>query len=255
MNKPLAVPAADREVKASDNQPDPFGAVQIHIEDLLTEARNFADGDPVSTEGQAETVSRLIDDLRKAEKAADDVRKAEVAPLDEQRDAIQARYNVYIAPLKNKTPGKVALALEALKKALAPWLAAIEAENERKAAEARAEAARAAEEAATAMRAAQASTDLSAREAAEELVTQARQAGRTATQAAGAKAHAGGGERNMGLRDNFQPKLTDGFEALKYYWGRRRPELEAFALTLAQADVRAGVRTIPGFEITNERRL
>lgn len=256
MANTLTAPASDRVVSAADNgAPDPFGAITAHIEDTLTEARNFADGTAIENQAQADAVSRLIDDLRKADKVADEARVKEAAPFNEEVAAIQARYNVYIAPLKNRTPGKIPLAIEALKKTLAPWLAAIEAENARKAAEARREAEAKAQAAADAVRAAQAASDLVARENAEALVQEARAAETQANRAEATKAHATGGERAVGLRDNWIPKLTDGQAALRHYWTTNRPALEAFALDLAKTDVRAGKRQIPGFEVVNERRI
>jgi hypothetical protein len=50
-------------------------------------------------------------------------------PFKVKLDEIQARYNVYIAPTKNKVPGKVPVAMEALKAALKPFLDKLEAEQ------------------------------------------------------------------------------------------------------------------------------
>src|SRR3546814_9134426 len=54
----------------------------------------------------------------------------EKRPLDEQIAAIQARYNVYIAPLKNKQPGSVSKAVAALGSLLTVWLNKLEAEKQ-----------------------------------------------------------------------------------------------------------------------------
>jgi hypothetical protein len=234
--------------------PDPFGAISAHVEDLYTEAKNWADGTPITTQAQADEVSRLIDELRKAAKAADDARIAEKKPLDDQVAAVQAKWGALIADTKGKR-GLTVLALEACKAALRPWLEAIEDENRRKAEEARQAARRAADEAAEAMQAARATSDLEARERAEELAAQAKAAETSAARAESAKAHAIGGERAMGLRDNWIPKLVDGQAALRHYWQANRPALEDFALGLARVDVRSGKRHIPGFEVVNDRRV
>lgn len=234
--------------------PDAFGAISAHVQDLYTEAKNWADGSVIESQAQADEVSRLIDELRKAAKVADDARIAEKKPLDDQVTAIQTKWGELIADTKGKR-GLTVLALEACKAALRPWLEAVEAENRRRAAEARQAAQRAADEAAEAVRAAQATSDLEARERAELLVTDARAAESQATRAETAKAHATGGDRAMGLRDNWIPKLIDGQAALRHYWGANREALEAFALDLARADVRAGKRAIPGFDVVNERRI
>jgi 5'-deoxynucleotidase YfbR-like HD superfamily hydrolase len=60
--------------------------------------------------------------LRAGEAAAEAERLKEKAPLDKQIADIQDRYNEYIAPLKNKKPGKVPMAVSALKALLTPYL-------------------------------------------------------------------------------------------------------------------------------------
>lgn len=239
-----------------NNPPEvtPYEAVRVHIEDLLVEARNWADGAVAESQPQADAIARLIEDFRKAEKAADDARKEEVRPLDEQRDAIQARYNLYIAPLKNKQPGKIPLAMNALKAALNPWL--IKLEDERRAREeaARKEAEEKARIAAEAMRAAEAS-NLTAREEAEALLADANAAQAHANKAAKDKAHAKGEGRAIGLRSYFTPVMTNAQDALKHYVATRPDDVRAFLLRLAEEDVRCGKRTIPGFEINEEKKV
>lgn len=232
----------------------PYEAVALHIEDLLTEARNWADGAAIENAAQAKAVARLIDDLRAAEKAAEEARKAEVAPLDEVRDAIQARFNVYIAPLKNKTPGKIPLAMAALKATQTPWLQKLEDEQRAIAEAARAEAEAAAKVAAEAMRQADAG-NLAEREAAEALVADAERAAADAKRAEGAKAHAKGDGKAMGLRSYFTPVMIEPREALRHYLVQRSEEVKAFLTTLAAQDVASGKRQIPGFRVDEERRV
>src|ERR1035438_2770785 len=112
MTKPAQVPAADRAVSVKDNQPDPFEAHKLNIEGLYMEAKNWLDGEPIANEAQAEKVQTLLRMIQEAEKAADDSRVIEKKPLDEAIAAIQDRYNPLIAPIKNKKPGKCALAIE-----------------------------------------------------------------------------------------------------------------------------------------------
>lgn len=115
----------------------PFDAVKVNMEDYLTEARNWADGKAVENQAQADEISRLIEDLRLAADAADKVRIAEKKPLDDAIDEIQGRYNPYIAGIKAKVkdPGKVAVAIDALKSTLKVYLDA-EAAKQAAAAEA-----------------------------------------------------------------------------------------------------------------------
>lgn len=248
--------AANPRAVIGANKPPltPYEAVALHIEDLLIEARNWADGQAVETPAQADAVARLIDDLRAAERAADDARKAEVAPLDEARDVIQAKFNVYIAPLKNKTPGKIPLAMAALKAAQTPWLQKLEDEQRAKAEAARAQAEAAAKTAAEAMRAADAS-NLAAREAAELLVAKAERAAADAKHAEGLKAHAKGDGKAMRLRSYFTPVMIEPREALRHYLIARTDDVKAFLLRLAVEDVAAGKRQIPGFRVDEDRRV
>jgi hypothetical protein len=212
----------------------------------LTEARNWLDGQGVQTQTEADGVSRLLDDLRKAYKAADAARKEEARPFDEGKAEVQARYNPI---LKAAETGA-----DACKKALAPYLQKLETEKQAQAEAKRREAEEAAAKAAEAARLADAA-NLEQREAALALVAKAEEAERAAKAAEQSKAHAKGGERAAGLRSYFKPVLTDGQLALAHYWRTNRAALEAFALDLATKDVQAGKRQIPGFDVIEERRV
>lgn len=234
--------------------PTPYEAVKSRIEDLLVEARNWADGAKVENAEQADTIARVIEQLRLAERAADDARKDEVKPLDDQRDTIQARYNVYIAPLKNKQPGKIPLAIASLKATPAPWLQKLDDERREREEAARAEAAEKARIAAAALMAAQAS-DLSAQEDVGDLLKQADIAAAQARRAANDKAQARGDGRAIGLRSYFSPVMVDARLALKHYAATNPEAVKAALQALAAADVAAGKRQIPGFNIIEERRV
>ncbi|WP_300573479.1 hypothetical protein [Phenylobacterium sp.] len=231
-----------------------FEAIKVNIEDLLVEARNWADGVAVENQAQADEIARLIEDLRDAEGAADEARKAEVKPLDDARDAIQTRYNLYIAPLKNKKPGKVPLAVSALKTTLDAWLIKLDDERRERAAVAKAKADKLAEEAAAAMRAS-VPEDFGAREAAEEKVAEAQAAATVAKQISTARVHAHGGNRAIGLRTHWVPALATPKDALIHYLNTRPDDIKAFLLELAVKDVAEGKRAIPGFTITEERKV
>ena len=227
-------------------EPSPFEAVRTHIDDLLTEARNWLDGQGVETQTEADAVSVLLDELRKGYKAADAARKEEAKPFDDGKAEVQARYNPI---LKAAETGA-----DACKKALAPYLQKLEDEKRAQAEAKRREAEEAAAKAAEAARLADAA-NLEQRELAEALVAKAAEAERAAKAAEQSKAHAKGGERAAGLRSYFKPVLTDGQAALTHYWRTNRAALEAFALDLAAKDVQAGKRQIPGFDVIEERRV
>jgi hypothetical protein len=232
----------------------PFDLIADHLEDLIAEARNFADGEPVSNQGQADAVSALIEDLRLAAKDADAERVRENKPHDDAKAAVQAKYAPLIADPKNKNPGKVWKAIDALKACLQPYLAKLDAEKREAERVAREAADKAARDAADAMRAA-AADDLQAREEAEALIADAEAAQKAAKAAAGDKAHATGGSRAMGLRSVWKAELKDAQIAAGFFWKRDPSVFNAFLQKLADEDVRAGKRSIPGFDVTEARVL
>lgn len=234
-------------------EPTPFEMSEVEIGDLYAEAKNFLDGDPITSQAMADAVSKLIDDLRKAANLADERRKKENEPFDEGKAEVQARYAPLIADTKT-TKGKAVLAIDIAKKALAPWLQKLEDEKRAAAEAARKVAEEAARKAQEALRTSRVD-DLAEREKAEALLRQAEVASAAATHAENDKAHAKGGTRAMGLRSVWRAEMTDGREAAAHYWRTRRADVDAFFQGLADADVRAGKRTIPGFSITEQRVL
>jgi hypothetical protein len=233
-----------------NNPPElsPFEAVQQEISDLFLEATNWADGTPIESDEQDAEVGRLIEKIRAAAKKAEALRVAEKKPLDDQVKAIQERYNVLIGDKK----GKAALALDALKKVLAPWLKAKAdaiAVHQRLAREAADAATIAAREAMQAS----APTDLAARAAAEDLVQAAKVAARDASQADKLKPQSVGGERAIGLRTVWKVVQEDSAAALRHYRHVKPEALKAWLQEQAEFDVRAGKHEIPGFKITSEK--
>lgn len=231
----------------------PYESVKIHIEDLVLEARNWADGNKVENQAQADDVSRLIEDIRLAVRAADEARVKENEPFDLGKAEVQERYGALIADTKTKK-GVAVLAMDSLKAALKPFLDAEKARKDDEAAEARRIAEEAQRAAAEAMGAA-AAHNLEAREEAESLLEAARLAGKIANRAANDKAHANGGSRAMGLRTHYRAEITDSKACLIHYATTRRADLLEFLLGLAQADVDAKRRQIPGVTIHEETRL
>lgn len=222
---------------------DPATLFAEEVEDLLLEARNYLDGEPIANEQQAEAVSSLINRLRRVSKDADEARKAEKKPHDDAAKAVQAKWTPLIS--------KAELATTTAKQALAPWLQKLEEQHHHEADLARAEAERLAQIAAEAH--AKASGNLEAIEDAERLLKAAAGAQQYAAKAEKQKAHARGGERAIGLVDRFTPELTDACAALKHYREHQPAALKAWLVEQAEADVRAGARSIPGFDIHHDR--
>ena len=213
------------------------------IDDLMLEARNWLDGEPITNEQQAEAVSSLLNRLRRVSKDADEARTTEKQPHLEAGRAVDAKWKPIIS--------KADLAASTAKQALAPWLQKIEQDQRAAAEAARVEADRLAEIARQAHQSAGA--DLQANEDAERLMKAASAAEKDAGRAEKQKAHATGGERAIGLVDVFTPVLSDPVEALKHYRSTRPDALKAFLLDLAEKDVRSGCRSIPGFTINHDR--
>lgn len=239
-------------IHLKNEPPTPFDAHRINLDDLLVEARNWADGEPAATQAQVDEIARLIDDLNAGAKAMEAERLVEKRPLDDQIQAIQDRYNVYLAPLKNKAPGKVPTAIDALNAAKRPFLLALEEALEAKRKQAREEAEKAAREAAEAARQANAAS-LEEREAVDAKIKAAEDAQRAAKIADNAKAHAHGGGRAQGLRTRVLAEVTDLDAAVRHYWSENRPAFAELIQKLADDDARQNRRAAKGVTFREER--
>ncbi|MBB4797970.1 hypothetical protein HNP32_001694 [Brevundimonas bullata] len=240
-------------IHLKNEPPTPFDAHRINLDDLLVEARNWADGEPAATQAQVDEIARLIDDLNAGAKAMEAERVAEKKPLDEAVKEIQDRYNVYLAPLSNKTvKGKVPLAIDALNAAKRPFLVAREAELEAARSAARAEAEAAAQAAAEAARKSNAA-DLEQREAVDAKIKAAEDAQRAAKIADNARAHAHGGGRAQGLRTRVLAEVTDLDAAVRHYWTESRPAFADLIQKLADDDARQNRRAAKGVTFREER--
>ncbi|MEZ2132498.1 MULTISPECIES: hypothetical protein [unclassified Sinorhizobium] len=219
----------------------PFDLVSAEINDLFDEAKNWADGEPITSSEMHDAIDNLRTQIHEAGKRADVLRVEEKKPLDEQVKAIQDRYNVYIQPKR----GKVDMAKSALDALLTPWRTKVAAEKA-------AEAARVAKEAEDARLAAQeairsSSGNLAAREEAEELLADAKRLERSAGRANKAAT------TGLGLRTVWRAELVDEEAAMEWCWARAKEEVLAVAQRNAEEQVRAGARAVPGFRIFDER--
>lgn len=233
-----------------NNPPEatPFDLSAAESEDLVLEAKNWLDGSGVNSEADAEGVSKLLDMARKGSKRADEARKAEKRPHDDAGKAVQAKWAPVIS--------RYTLTEDTCKQALAPYLRKKDDEQKAIAAEARR---KADEEAAAAVEAIRASrqgeADLEAREQAERQLEQAKQSEADARRAEGAKAHAKGGTRAVGLRTVWKSEVTDANAFARWVWTNRNDELLTFLADLARREVHGGMRAIPGVTITEEKVL
>ena len=219
-----------------NNQP-PHVAIFSEIEDLYEEAKNFADGEPIDSQELADAITKLRESIHDAGKKADALRVEEKKPLDDAVAAVQAKYNPYIQPKR----GKVDKAKAALDDLLTPWRTRIAQEKAAEAAKAAAEAEAARLAAQEAIRAS--SGNLAAREEAEELLADAKKLERTAKRAD--KAATVG----TGLRTIWKAEIVDIEQALDWYYGERPEAFRELIQSMADADVRNGVRKIQGFRV------
>ena len=235
-----------------------WGAIQAHLDDLLIEAGNWGDGVAIESQAQADTVSRLMRDLQDGARAADTARVEEKRPLDEQVAEIQDRYNAYIAPLKNRTPGKVSKAVAALSNALGAWMRKLDDEKRARERAAAADAAKAAAEALAARAEAKQTTDISAMDKADDKLAEAEALLKQAKGVAAEKVQSSGGAgyRAVGLRSFWTAEMIEGKggDALRHYLATKPERIRAFLQELADEDVRRGARAIPGFVVREDRR-
>lgn len=226
---------------AGHNSPPPLESWSLHIEELMANAQQFLDGEPIIDQAQADNVGTLLSMLREARQGADQQRKVEKKPHDDAGKAVQASW----MPLLDR----VGMAEDVAKRALAPFLAAKEAEQRRIAEQARKDA----QAAAAAAQAARNAQDLAGREEAERLAKLAAQAERSASKADKAKPLAAGGGRSVSLRSVWTAALVNPAQALKFYREQQPEGLKAWLVEQANKDVRSGARSISGFTITEER--
>jgi hypothetical protein len=232
-------------------EPTPFELSKEAISSLFEEAKNWLDGDPISTQGQADEVQKLLRMIQAAEKEADERRVKENEPFDAGKAEVQARYAPLIANTKT-TKGLTVMAIDACKKALAPWLIKIDEENRAKAEALRKEAEEKQRIAMEAMR--QRDGDLEASVKAEALVQEAKRAETEARRADSAKASAKGEGRAVTLRDYYTPEITDATAFARHVWLTHRSDMEIFLDGMAAKLVASGVHTIPGVTVHHERR-
>lgn len=224
----------------------PQEQAEAEIGNLYSEISLWLDRGPIPDQQVADGVTNLLNDVREAVKRADAARKVEKEPHDKAAKAVDAVYKPII------TKGNAAA--DACKSALTVWLRKIEAERCRDAEAKRLEAERMKAEAEVAIRAS--SGNLAAREEAEQRLKDAKTADRIAGKAEKATATAGTGElgRAVSLRTVHVVELTNPSAALAHYKATAPGDLKQFLTTLAERDVRAGKRSIPGFAVREEKK-
>lgn len=216
------------------NNPPPFEAFSLHVEELFATVSDTTAGAAVETDEQEATLDGLLDDLRKVRKDADAERTAEKKPHDDAAAAVQAKWK----PLLKRCD----MAVDEIKRLLTPYRTAKQKAKDDAAQKAREAAQKAQEEAQAAF---QQSDDLEGRFAAEEALKQAKKLTAVANKIDRAP---------TGLRTRWVAELDNPTAALKHFMATQPEALKAWLLAQAQRDVNAGARVIPGFAIKEERK-
>lgn len=215
---------------------DPFAAHEVHIGDLMELAEGALHGNAIETQEQADAIDELLDSIKDAAKALEATRKAEKAHWDAGAAAVQAKAK----PLSNKLD----IAKDTAIKALTPFRLKVQAEKEAEQQRLREEADRLAEEA-RAKFVHSAPTDLAARIEAEELAKVAKAATIAANKI----------DRSAtGLRTYWTALVTDYGDLLAYMKQSDPHGLRSMLDDYAERQKNAGVRILPGVEITEHRR-
>lgn len=240
-------------------------AIEIHVADLLEQAKQWADGVAIETPGQADSVSKLHRMLQDAFALVNDTAADEKKPLNDALAEIAKWQNAYTARGLKKTPdGSLTKALLATGNLSAAWLRKKDEERKQREQEAAAAAAKAAQEAIALREEAKTSTDLEQMDKAEDALTAAKNLIRLAENVSKEKVQAGGGEgfRAVGLRSVWSavPTGEPGAWGAAYAHYKSNPEFmaEFHALIQRWADRDARteatrVRGIPGFHMHEEK--
>lgn len=227
-------------ITKTHNQP-PEVAIFSQIDDLYEEAKNWADGEPITSTEMADAITALREGIHEAGKKADALRIEAKRPHDEAAAAVQSLFNPYVQPKK----GRVDMAKSALDALLTPWRNRIAAEKAAEAARIAAEAEAARQLAAKAIQAS--AGNLAEREAAEELLADAKALEKTARRSEKAAT------TGLGLRTVWEAVIENEEVAMDWCWERARAEVLAVAQRNADELVRSGARQVPGFRVVDRR--
>lgn len=216
------------------NNPSPFDAMDIHVSDLFAIVSDSTSGGIVENDEQDAALDGLLDDFRKARKAADAERVIEKKPHDDAAAAVQTKWKPLLA--------RCDAATDEIKRLLTPYRTAKQKAKDDAARKVREEAEAAQKRAQEAL---QQSDDLEARFAAEEdlkhaqkLTAVANKIDRSAT----------------GLRTVWLAEIIDQRAALNAYIKRSPEAFRTLLQTLADHDARNGRPAVAGVEYKEEKR-
>jgi hypothetical protein len=213
------------------NNPPPFDAHSLHIEDLFTMANGAG---AVEDDRAEEALDSLLDDLRKAKKDADTERATEKKPHDDAAKAVQAKWK----PLLDRCD----MAALQIKKLLTPYREAKQRARDEKARQVREAAEQQQREAQEALRA---SDDMEERFEAEQKLKGAKKLTAVANKL---------DRTASGLRTYWSHRIVSRADLLRFVRERHPEDLADMLNEWARRKVAEGARSIPGCEITEEKR-
>lgn len=243
----------ERAVIGGNNPPSAYETVKDKIDGLYDEAKLWLDGAEITSQDQADEIQKLMRLIQAAEKEADEARKDEAKPHDDAKAEIQERFNLLIGKTKSVT-GKTLKAVEACKKALAPWLQKLETERLEREAAALKEAEEKNRLAMEAMRQ-RTGDNLEQNERAEQLVKEAKAAELQARRIGNEKASAKGFGRAASLRTSYVLQVTDYTAFARFVWAHHKADLCGFLDDLARQIVARGNHNIDGVTVKEERKV
>lgn len=224
------------------NNPPAFDAFSMALDDAYETAKDFLDGQPIETQGQADAIGKIVSEVKKLRKDADAARAEEKRPHDLAAKEVQAKWK----PLLDRAD----TVLEAAQRPLTAYLAKLAAQQAEAERLAREEAARKAQEAIEASRVAE---GVEAIERARALEREAEKAAKDARKAGNAKAHVTGVDRAIGLRTYRVATVVDHRAALLWIARNDKAALDAFVEEYARQN--AATRAMDGVEVIAERRV
>jgi len=222
----------------------PFETFGMALDDAYSTAKDFLDGTPIETQGQADQVGRILSEVRKLKKDADAARRKEKRPHHLASLAVDAKWK----PLDERCDAILAAA----QGPLTAYLTAL-AERQRAAeTKAREEANVKAREAVEAARALAISTGgMEALARVQQLEREADRAAKIAQNAGKQKAHVAGMDRAISLRTYKVATVTNRRMLLNWVAGNDPAALGDWLTAYAQKALPA---ELPGVEIRIEKR-
>jgi polyhydroxyalkanoate synthesis regulator phasin len=216
------------------NNPPPFDAHALHIEDLFSVASGSLAAGDITTDEQEAALDDLMDQFRQAKKDADAQRASEKKPHDDAAKAVQTKWK----PLLDRCDA----AINEIKERLTPYRTAKQIAKDELARRVREEAEAAVAEAREALKS---SDDLETRFAAEQGLKTASKLTAVANRA---------DRQATGLRTHWEAEITDRKAALLHMIQIHPDRFTALIQQIADEEARGARGAIPGVVFHERKR-